>query len=108
MLKKLVVASAAFVMTASMSLFAEPVNAGWFTAKISKIQTSANGQFIVYFDAETKHECGGNRLDFSDPKAAGARMIYTALLLAQAQQKELSFNITSCSGIVGIFSDIEG
>jgi hypothetical protein len=85
-----------------------PAHAAWFTARIDRILISPAGGFSVYFPTGTNHECGSNRVDFSDPNGAGAKLIFAALLAYEAQKAFVQFAIQSCSGTVGIFSYIEG
>jgi len=94
-------------LAAASMLGALPANAAWFTARIDRINISPTGAFSVYFAAGTTHECGGNRVDFANPNAAGAKMILGALIAYEAQKTLVQFAIASCSGTTGLFNDIE-
>ena len=83
-------------------------NAAWYTGKIDRMQVTPAGGLIVYVQANAPHECGSYQIIFSDPNAAGLKMIFAALLTYEAQKDPVQFLITSCSGNVGIFQNIEG
>ena len=83
-------------------------NATWYTAKINRMQITPAGALSVYLQANTPHECGSYRIDFINASLAGFKYIFAALLAYEAQKDDVQFLITSCSGNIGIFENIEG
>lgn len=83
-------------------------NAGWYTAKIDRMQINPAGYLSVYVQAAAPSECGSYRIDFYDSNQPGFKYIFAALLSYEAQKDSVQFLITSCSGTTGLFQNIEG
>lgn len=94
-------------LTVLAALVSPLAHADWFTGTINRIQIGADNHLVVYVDAPTNHQCGSNRLDYSDSNAAGFKNVYAALLAWEAQEKRVQFSITGCNGAAGIFSYVE-
>ena len=99
-----------FVAVMLMCGLSTAANAAWFTGVVYKIQVGPNGEFTAFLNplsSGSSHECGGTAVTFYDATAAGAKMIYAALLAYESQETPVQFSIISCSGSTGVFSHIE-
>jgi hypothetical protein len=98
-----------FICAAALTILGiGTANAAWYTGKIDRMQIAPNGSLTVYVSANAPNECGSYQIIFSDPQAFGFKYIVAALLSYEAQKDSVQFLITSCSGNVGIFQNIEG
>lgn len=80
---------------------------GWVVgATIVSIQVTPTGNVVLYVAGD--NGCGGTRLEY-DTNATAAKMVYAGLLAAQAQNRPMDFNVTSCIGVdVAVFQHIQG
>ena len=80
--------------------------ASWYTGEIATIQLNQNGSIMVWATGSNNNECGSTRMDYVLSNESTGKSILAALLSWQAQRRAVMFQIETCDGARGIFTDV--
>jgi len=91
-----------------MAVLTSPVMASaWYTAQIDRINLDTSGNILIVTTLASNHECGGKYVKIADTTTAAAKTMIAALLGYEAQKEPVRFLIISCSGTIGVITEIE-